>query len=85
MEQIVNHINFMAAMGIYCGNSSLHVAGLEMCARDARYSQLRSSACAVAKVIIQERERLHLSESDLLSLKNTIHERVKQDPTLSRN
>ena len=82
MAQIVNHINFMASVGICYGNSSTHVAGLEMCARDARYSQLRLCAYAVAKAIVQEHERSHLSETDLLSLRNAIHERVKQDPAL---
>ncbi|CAK0785632.1 hypothetical protein CVIRNUC_008843 [Coccomyxa viridis] len=61
---------------------TLLLPGLETCIRDARYSQLRSSACAAAKAIVQDHERLNLSIRDLLSLRNTVHERAEQDPAL---
>ena len=71
-------------MAISCGESNRQtfVAGLETCIKDVRYSQLRSSAYAAAKVIVQEHERLRLSEADLLSLRVTLHETAEGNPAL---
>ena len=84
MAHFADCLKSVTLMTTCCGRftCNIHGAGLETCIRDARYSQLRSSAYAAAKVIVREHERLNLSKCDLLGLRNTVHERAEQDPAL---
>ena len=49
--------------------------GLLTCMQDARYSQLRSSAYALAHKVVEHQEALELSREQLETLSNTISER----------
>ena len=84
MAHFADCLKSVTLMATCCGKfiCLIHGAGLETCIRDARYSQLRSSAYAAAKAIVRKHERLNLSKRDLLGLRNTVHERAEQDPAL---